>query len=63
MEIIDGILETREIKRLKEENELLKEEIKELRNAIKNCYDTMFSLEIISDYEERQHEKEEIEEL
>lgn len=47
---------------LLEENEILKEQIKELRNVIINCYDTMCSLAIISDYEEKQHE-EEIEEL
>ena len=50
-----------EKQKLLNENELLKEEIKELRHAINNCYDTMYSLRVISDYEEKKQE--EIEEL
>lgn len=43
---------------LKKENELLKEEIKELQNKICDLFDMMVSLDAI-----RNHEEQEIEEL
>ena len=48
----------KELYNLKKENELLKEELKELKEGIQGIYNNMVSLEIIN-----KHELEEVEEI